>query len=182
MYGLQGVPNITAQAGAFRLCATKAGAAVTILYVADMEDAAAAKEAALSLIAGGADVLTGKLNAAEAGLVQAAKERHVFVTGRGPDQTAMAPDEVLTNIVENWPAMLRSTAEHVKAGQLSGSFVLYGYGTAPVTGAALAYAPGHAFNPVVPASVAEEVAGLGARFASGALTVTPTGNDARPGR
>ncbi len=182
VYGLQGVPNITAQAGAFRLCATKAGAAVTILYVADMEDAAAAKEAALSLIAGGADVLTGKLNAAEAGLVQAAKERHVFVTGRGPDQTAMAPNEVLTNIVEDWPAMLGSTAERVKAGKLSGSFVLYGYGTAPVTGAVLAYAPGHAFNPVVPAAVAEEVAGLAAQFASGALTVTPTGNDARPGR
>ena len=49
VYGLEGVPNITAQAGGFRICATKAGAAVTILYVKDMEDAAAAKEAALSL-------------------------------------------------------------------------------------------------------------------------------------
>ena len=42
-----------------------------------MEDAAEAKEAALSLIAQGADVITGKLNAAEAGLVQAAKEKNV---------------------------------------------------------------------------------------------------------
>lgn len=69
VYGLEGVPNITAQAGGFRVCAARAGAQATILYIKDMEDAAAAKEAALSLISGGADVLTGKLNAAEAGLV-----------------------------------------------------------------------------------------------------------------
>jgi len=40
VYGLQGVPNITAQAGGFRVCATKAGAHVTIIYIKDMEDAA----------------------------------------------------------------------------------------------------------------------------------------------
>src|SRR5947209_3948102 len=53
VYGLEGVPNITAQAGGFRICATRAGAQVTIIYVRDMEDAAAAKEAGLSLIASG---------------------------------------------------------------------------------------------------------------------------------
>ena len=92
VYGLQGVPNITAQAGGFRICATKAGAQVTILYIKDMEDAAEAKEAALSLIAQGADFITGKLNAAEAGLVEAAKEKSVYVTGRGLDQTKIAPE------------------------------------------------------------------------------------------
>ena len=117
VYGLQGVPNITAQAGGFRICAEKAGAKVTILYIKDMEDAAEAKEAALSLIAGGADVITGKLNAAEAGLVQAAKEKNVYATGRGPDQTKIAPALVLTNIVEDWPAMFGSTADQVKSRQ-----------------------------------------------------------------
>ena len=92
VYGLQAVPNITAQAGGFRICATKAGAQVTILYIKDMEDAAEAKEAALSLIAQGADFITGKLNAAEAGLVQAAKEKNIYVTGRGFDQTKIAPN------------------------------------------------------------------------------------------
>ncbi len=137
VYGLQGVPNITAQAGGFRLCATKAGAEVTILYIKDMEDAAEAKEAALSLIAQGADVITGKLNAAETGLVEAAKEKGVYVTGRGFDQTKIAPDLVLTNILEDWPGMFGSTADQVKAGKLFGDFVQYGYDTAPVTGASL---------------------------------------------
>jgi basic membrane protein A and related proteins len=181
VYGLEGVPNITAQAGGFRICAAKAGAKVSILYVKDMEDAAAAKEAALSLIAQGADVITGKLNAAEAGLVEAAKEKHVYVTGRGLDQTKMAPDVVLTNILEDWPGMFGKTADDVKSGKLFGTFVQYGYDTAPVTGASLAYDEGKAFNPIVPAAVAKEVEDMAGQFKSGALKIDPTRDDARGG-
>lgn len=181
IYGLEGVPNITAQAGGFRLCATKAGAKVSLLYVKDMEDAAAAKEAALSLIAQGADVITGKLNAAEVGLVEAAKEKHVYVTGRGLDQTKTAPDAVLTNILEDWPGMFGKTADEVKGGKLFGNFVQYGYDTAPVTGASLAYDTGKTFNPIVPAAVAKEVEDMAGQFKSGALKIEPTRDDARGG-
>src|SRR5271170_2220508 len=169
VYGLQGVPNITAQAGGFRICATKAGAQVTILYIKDMEDAAEAKEAALSLIGQGADFITGKLNAAEAGLIQAAKEKGVYASGRGFDQTKIAPELVLTNILEDWPGMFGSTADQVKGGKLFGTFVRYGYDTAPVTGAALAYEEGKAYNPVVPAAVVKELDDMAADFKSGKL-------------
>jgi basic membrane protein A len=181
VYGLQGVPNITAQAGGFRICATKAGAQVTILYIKDMEDAAQAKEAALSLIAQGADFITGKLNAAETGLVQAAKEKHVYASGRGFDQTKIAPDLVLTNIIEDWPGMFGSTADQVKGGKLFGNFVQYGYDTAPVTGAKLEYAEGKMFNPIVPEAVVKELSDVAAQFASGKMKVVPTENDARSG-
>jgi len=181
VYGLQGVPNITAQAGGFRICATKAGAQVSILYIKDMEDAAEAKEAALSLIAAGADVITGKLNAAEAGLVQAAKEKKVYVTGRGFDQTKIAPDLVLTNILEDWPGMFGSTADQVKGGKLFGNFVQYGYDTAPVTGATLQYAEGKTYNPIVPDAVVKELDDMAKQFGSGAMKLVPTENDARPG-
>jgi simple sugar transport system substrate-binding protein/basic membrane protein A len=181
IYGLQGVPNITAQAGAFRLCATQAGAQVTILYIKDMEDSAQAKEAALSLIANGADVLTGKLNAAEAGLVQAAKEKNVYVTGRGFDQTAIAPDLVLTNIVENWPSMIGNTADEVKAGKLFGSFVQYGYDTGKTTGASLKYSADKAYGPAVSDAVAKQVDAMAGDFASGKLKITPSEKDARSG-
>ncbi len=181
IYGLQGVPNITAQAGGFRICATKAGAAVTIVYVKDMEDAAAAKEAALALIANGDDVLTGKLNAAEAGIVEAAREKGVFVTGRSLDDTANAPRAVLTNIIEDWPSMFRPVAEQVKSGKLAGTFTEYGYDTAPVTGASLAYDGKNEFNPVVPPAVRGELATLEQRFRSRALVVKPTREDARAG-
>ena len=181
VYGLEGVPNITAQAGGFRICAKKAGAQVTILYVKDMEDAAAAKEAGLSLIAQGADVLTGKLNAAETGLIEAAKEKHVYATGRGIDQTKLAPDAVLTNIVEDWPAMFGNTADQVKQGKRFGTFVMYGYDTAPVTGATLLYADGRMFNPVVPAAIVSELDQMAKDFASGKLKIAPTRQDARGG-
>lgn len=181
VYGLEGVPNITAQAGGFRICAKQAGAQVTILYVKDMEDAAAAKEAGLSLIAQGADVLTGKLNAAETGLIEAAKEKHVYATGRGVDQTKLAPDAVLTNIVEDWPAMFGNTADQVKQGKRFGTFVMYGYDTAPVTGATLLYADGRMFNPVVPAAIVSELDQMAKDFASGKLKIAPTRQDARGG-
>eukprot|EP01037_Dinobryon_pediforme_P010662 gene10662-10734_t len=181
VYGLEGVPNITAQAGGFRICATKAGAKVTILYVKDMEDAAAAKEAALSLIAQGADFITGKLNAAETGLVQAALEKHVYVTGRGLDHTKMAPDYVLTNILEDWSAMFGKTADQVKAGKLFGTFVQYGYDTAPVTGGSLLYAEGKPYNPAVPAAVVKELDDMAGQFKAGTLKVEPTRADARNG-
>ena len=181
IYGLQGVPNITAQAGGFRICAAKAGAAVTIVYVRDMEDAAAAKEAALALVANGNDVLTGKLNAAEAGIVEAARERGVFVTGRALDDTTSAPRAVLTNIIEDWPSMFRPVAEQVRSGRVTDTFTEYGYDTAPVTGAALRYDGKTEFNPVVPAALRSELLGLEQRFRSGALVVKPTVEDARAG-
>jgi basic membrane protein A len=135
IYGLEGVPNITAQAGSFRICASKAGAKVTILYVKDMEDAAAAKEAAFALIANGNDVLTGKLNAGQSGLVEAAREKGVAVTGRSLDDSRNAPQAVLTSVIEDWPAMFEAVADQAKAGKLAGSFTEYGYDTPPVTGA-----------------------------------------------
>ena len=112
IYGLEGLPNIVAQAGGFRLCAKKTNPAlqVTIVYVKDMEDAASAKEAALSLIGDGADVLTGKLNAAQNGVIQAAKEKGVFVTGRDPSSVETAPKAVLTNVLEFWDDMYAKTA------------------------------------------------------------------------
>ncbi|WP_176086700.1 BMP family protein [Martelella sp. HB161492] len=181
IYGLQGVYNITAQAGGFRICAEKAGAEVTILYVKDMEDAAQAKEAALTMINQGVDVLTGKLNAGEAGLVQAAKENNVYVTGRGFDQTAIAPDLVLTNIVEDWPKMIGSTADQVKQGKLFGNYMMYGYDTEGTTGATLKYSEDAEFNPIVPADVVAKVNALADDFKSGKLKLDPTEEDARSG-
>jgi basic membrane protein A and related proteins len=121
------------------------------------------------------------LNAAEAGLVEAAKEKHVYVTGRGFDQTKIAPDLVLTNILEDWPAMFGNTADQVKDGKLFGTFVQYGYDTPPVTGGTLMYEEGKPFNPIVPAAVVTELQDMAKKFASGEMKVAPTREDARGG-
>src|SRR5499425_1058174 len=81
--GLEGLPNMIASIGGFRLGvkSVKPEAEVRVVYLQSMEDPAAAKEAAFSLIAGGADVIAGKLNAGHAGLIQAAKEKNVYAVG-----------------------------------------------------------------------------------------------------
>jgi len=53
--------------------------------------------------------MSGKADFATRGYRQAAKEKNIYVTGRGFDQTKIAPDLVLTNIIEDWPGMFGST-------------------------------------------------------------------------
>jgi simple sugar transport system substrate-binding protein/basic membrane protein A len=183
-YGLEGLQTTIDQAGSFRICAlkTRPEIQVTILYVMDMEDGAAAKEAAYSLIAAGADVLTGQLNAGQIGLIQAAKDKNVYVTGRSYAQTTLAPDNVLTNIIEKWPEMYAAAAADVKAGHLSGSAKVYGFDTPGSSGAELSYAPGTAYGKPVPADIVAKLDAVKQQLASGALKIEPTGEDARGGQ
>ena len=140
--GLEGLPNMVASMGGFRLGARSArpDIEVKIIYLQSMEDPAAAKEAALSLIAGGADVIGGKLNAGQAGIIQAAKDKGVFATGRSVGHTAIAPDRVLTNIDERWGDIYFSAVTDLRAGKLSGNYIPYGYNT-PTSGADLESMP-----------------------------------------
>src|ERR1043165_2822224 len=96
--GLEGLPNVVQYVGGFRLGvkATRPDIEVKVIYIKDMEDAAMAKEAALSLVSGGADFLYGKLNAAQMGMIQAAKEKNVFTAGRSFGHVAAAPESVVT--------------------------------------------------------------------------------------
>jgi simple sugar transport system substrate-binding protein/basic membrane protein A len=146
-----------------------------------MEDAAAAKEAALAEIAWGADYISGKLNAAQLGILQAAKEKGVYCNGRSTDHTAVAPDNVLTNIVEKWADMYATAAQESKAGTLGGTFTLYGLDSKGCTGAELLYKEGQEFNPVVPKEIVTDIEALKKKFATGELKVSVTPDDARGG-
>jgi len=182
--GLEGLPTTIHQTGAFRVCAkrTRPDIEVGVIYLKDMEDAAGAKEAALSLIAGGADVLSGQLNAAHSGLIQAAKEKNVFVTGRSFGHTAIAPDQLLTNIIEKWPEMYMAAAIDVRDGKLNGIYKVYGFDTPHSTGAELRYSADKEFNPAVPADVIAKLKTIADEFKSGVLKFEPTKEDARPGK
>jgi basic membrane protein A len=180
--GLEGLPNMIASMGGFRLGvrSVRPDAEVKIIYLQSMEDAAAAKEATFSLIAGGADVIAGKLNAGQAGIIQAAKEKNVFATGRSVAHTAIAPERVLTNIDEQWSDVYASAVIDLRAGKLSGHYIAYGYNT-PTGGAALRYSADRALNPVVPAAVVAELEMVKKKLASGEIKVKPTKEDARGG-
>jgi ABC-type glutathione transport system ATPase component len=75
---------------------------------APLEAASFRRGPALSLIAQGADVIAGKLNAAEAGLVQAAKEKNIYATGAasiipnraGPGRPNRSTESVMSSLLE----------------------------------------------------------------------------------
>ena len=152
-----------------------------IIYLQSMEDPAAAKEAAFSLIAGGADVVGGKLNAGHAGLIQAAKEKGAWTIGRSFGHTTIAPDRVLANIAERWADIYAAAVADLRAGRLAGGHVAYGLDSKGANGAELRYSAEREMNPAVPAAVVAEIDGIKKKVASGALKVKPTKDDARSG-
>lgn len=181
--GLEGLPNVVQYVGGFRLGAkaTKPDVEVKVIYIKDMEDAAMSKEAALSLISGGADFVYGKLNAAQMGLIQAAKEKNVFTSGRSFAHVAAAPDNVVTATIENWPSMYAAAAKAIKDGTIKPELTMYGYDSPAGSGADLMYAEGKPFGPAVPAAIAAEVEAVKNKFATGELKVSVTKEDARGG-
>lgn len=181
--GLEGLPNVVAQVGGFRKGAKSVNPAmeVKVIYIQNMEDAAEAKEAALSLVSGGADFVAGKLNAAHAGIIQAVKEKGVMAYGRSYGHTAIAPDNVASNIVEKWGEMYGAAGDEAKGGTLGGKFQVFGLASQGSTGAELGYKEGQPFNPKVPAEAVAAVEAAKAKFASGELKVAVTKDDAKGG-
>lgn len=181
--GLEGLPNIVQQIGGFRLGvkSVRPDAQVRVIYIKDMEDAAMAKEAALALISGGADFVFGKLNAGQNGIIQAAKEKNVFTSGRSLAHVQAAPQNVLTAIVEKWDDMYVAAAAEARAGTLKPTLVTYGYEAKGGPGADLMYSPQAGYAPAVPKEVVAELEEIKKKFASGQLKVAVTRQDARGG-
>ena len=181
--GLEGLPNTVQYVGGFRLGAKAArpDIEVKVIYIKDMEDAALSKEAALSLISGGADFVYGKLNAAQMGLIQAAKEKNVYTSGRSFGHVAAAPENVVTATIENWPSMYSAAAKAIKDGSIKPELMMYGFDSPAGSGADLKYSDSQAFGAAVPAEVAAEVEKVKKAFVSGALKPAVTKEDARGG-
>ncbi len=181
--GLEGLPNVMQQVGGFRLGvkSVKPGAEVKVIYIKDMEDAAMAKEAALALIAGGADFVFGKLNAGHNGIIQAAKDKNVYTSGRSFGHVEAAPQNVLTAIIEKWSDMYVAAANDVKAGKLKAELMTYGYNAPSGSGAELMYATDKSFNAAVPKEVVAEIEAIKKKLASGELKVAVAKEDARGG-
>lgn len=181
--GLEGLPNVVQQVGGFRqgVKSVKPTAEVKVIYIKDMEDAAMAKEAALALISGGADFVFGKLNAGQNGIVQAAKEKKVYTSGRSFAHAEMAPDQVVTTIVEKWPDMYLAATRDASAGKLKPGLTMYGYEAAGGPGAELMFAKDTPYGKGVPKDVVAELEAIKKKFASGALKLDVKKEDARGG-
>ena len=99
----------------------KAGAAgdVTLTYTNDLDDVAKAKEATLNLINQGADVVVPYLDNGIVGVVQAAEERGVWVSGLITDLGKSSPKANLASTVLDFAAATASAIEFAKKGELA---------------------------------------------------------------
>lgn len=97
------------------------------IYLNSFDDAAAGREAALALIAAGADMFHHNADAAALGLFQAVKERSgVYVFGANLDQSALAPERVLGSAVIDLPHAFLLVASEVKSGQFAPKVEAFG--------------------------------------------------------
>ncbi len=95
-------------------------------YTGNFDDVGAAKEAALSQISQGADVLIHDADAAGLGVFVAASQAHVFAFGTFNDQNNIAPDVVLASAVTSTPLAFLKIATEVKNKQFHPGMLEFG--------------------------------------------------------
>lgn len=108
------VPEVNRLANAFIAGAKEANPEVEVLvtFINSWFDPAAAKEAALAQIDNGADVLYAE----RFGVIEAAKEKNLWVFGNMSDQNELAPDLVVTSPVWNMTPTVEYVIKQVTAG------------------------------------------------------------------
>jgi len=114
---------------------TKADMPVSSVYIGNFQDVTAAKEAAVNMIAHGADFIIPDADAAGIGAVQAAREAgpNVATFGVFSDITATAPDNILGTYLANYAQGVSRIVAGIKDGSaLPQSNVAFGLKDADV--------------------------------------------------
>ena len=181
VYGLQGVPNITAQAGGFRICATKGRRESDDPLHQGHGRRRGGERSGSVADRQGADVITGKLNAAEAGLVAGGQGEECLCDG-----PRLRPDKnrAGTRADQHHRGLAGHVRQHLRPGegrQAVRNFVQYGYDTAPVTGATLQYDRGKPSTRSCPPPSSSSSTTWRRSSRRGALKITPT-RERRAGR
>ncbi len=99
--------------------ATNPNIKVAKTFTNDFNNAALMSQAAQTMIANGADVLTGTSQAV-VGAIAVAKDKNVLWFGNQSAQTSLAPKVVVANQVYDWSPFLKQMMDNTKAGKLGG--------------------------------------------------------------
>lgn len=137
---------------------------VKVTYIGGWFDPAKAKEAAISQIEAGADLIFAE----RFGVFEAAKEKKVLAFGNMTDQNALAPDTVVTSCVWDMGPTVDYLIANAKAGTVE-AINLKDYSMLAKGGAALA--PFHEFEAKLPAALVAKVKDLEAQIKDGKLAV-----------
>ena len=99
--------------------ATNSSIKVAKTFTNDFNNAALMSQAAQTMIANGADVLTGTSQAV-VGAISVAKDKNVLWFGNQSAQTSLAPKVVVANQVYDWSPFIKQMMDNTKAGKLGG--------------------------------------------------------------
>jgi basic membrane lipoprotein Med (substrate-binding protein (PBP1-ABC) superfamily) len=139
------------------------------IYLNSFDDAAAGREAALALIAAGADMFHHNADAAALGLFQAAKERPgVYVFGANLDQSSLAPERVLGSAVIDLPHAFLLVAAEVKSGQFTPRVEAFG-----LKSGVIRYVPNPRLDSLIPPALKTRMRAAADSIAAGTLIAAP---------
>jgi basic membrane lipoprotein Med (substrate-binding protein (PBP1-ABC) superfamily) len=144
---------------------------VLVSFINSFYDPAAAKEAALAQIDGGADVLYAERD----GVIDAASEKGIYAFGNMADQNTLAPKTVITGPVWDMAPTVEYLINQVKAGTYTSQdlkdFSMFAKGGAYL-------APYHGNDSLIPADVLKKVTDKEAAIKAGTFRVDI--NEAEP--
>lgn len=128
MIGGPDVPSIRSTFKAFKAGAeaAKPGIKVTEIFTGENADVAKAKQAALTAIGSGADVLVHQANAGAQGVFDAAKEKGVLAVGANLNQNDNESGVVFCSAVISAKPAFLDLAKRVKEGTYKGEVTLMG--------------------------------------------------------
>ena len=136
--------------------ATNPDAQTSVIYTGSFGDTALAAESANTLIAGGADVLSGSAQQV-VGAVGVAKEAGVLWLGTQSDQSPLAPEIVVATQIYDWVPTLMDMIGKVQAGELGGTAYIL---TLENGGLKIVYSDGYAIPDEVKQLADETAAGI----------------------
>lgn len=103
--------------------ATNPNIKVAKTFTQSFSDAALMSQAAQTMIANGADVLSGTSQAV-VGAIAVAKDKNVLWFGNQSVQTSLAPKVVVANQVYDWSPFVKQLMDNTKAGKLGGEVMI----------------------------------------------------------
>jgi basic membrane lipoprotein Med (substrate-binding protein (PBP1-ABC) superfamily) len=139
------------------------------VYLNSFDDAAAGREAALALIAAGADMFHHNADAAALGVFQAVKEHSgVYVFGANADQSRLAPGHVPGSAVIDLPRAFLLVASEVRSGSFRPHVEVFGLKSGVVR-----FETDPALDSLIPSSIKTRIRAAADSIAAGTLKAAP---------
>lgn len=136
---------------------------VSSAMIGDFTDAAKGKEMASAMIEQGVDVIYYYVDNAMLGIFEAAREKNVKLIGVMYDQHDLAPDLIITSVLQNTAASVLAVTKNALNGEITGEIQIFG-----MSSGATGLAP---FDDRIPQDVQDKVQSIIDQILSGELVI-----------